>query len=58
MHLELGPAHGIRIADVRPGFVSTELLDGDPDGRCANDRLRDYLARSRIVSEILVRPTD
>ena len=29
--LELGAAHGIRITDVQPGFVSTELLDGDPD---------------------------
>ena len=30
MHLELGAAHGVRITDVQPGFVSTELLDGDP----------------------------
>ncbi|MBT8488328.1 MAG: SDR family oxidoreductase [Gemmatimonadetes bacterium] len=31
LHLELGNAHGIRVTDVQPGFVSTELLDHDPD---------------------------
>ena len=30
MHLELGSAHGIRVTDIQPGMVSTELLDGDP----------------------------
>jgi len=40
MHLELGAAHGIRVTDVQPGFVSTELLDGlpDPEVRAAWDR--------------------
>jgi NADP-dependent 3-hydroxy acid dehydrogenase YdfG len=31
MHLELGAAHGIRVTDVQPGFVSTELMDTVPD---------------------------
>ena len=31
LHLELGSAHGIRVTDIQPGFVSTELLDGDPE---------------------------
>jgi NADP-dependent 3-hydroxy acid dehydrogenase YdfG len=31
MHLELGAAHGIRVTDIQPGFVSTELLDSLPD---------------------------
>ena len=30
MHLELGAAHGIRVTDIQPGFVSTELLDSLP----------------------------
>lgn len=30
MHLELGAAHGIRVTDIQPGLVSTELLDGSP----------------------------
>lgn len=31
MHLELGSTHGIRVTDIQPGFVSTELLDALPD---------------------------
>ena len=31
MHLELGAEHGIRITDIQPGFVSTELMDTVPD---------------------------
>jgi len=27
LHLELGATHGIRVTDIQPGFVSTELLD-------------------------------
>jgi NADP-dependent 3-hydroxy acid dehydrogenase YdfG len=27
MHLELGAKHGIRVTDVQPGFVSTELME-------------------------------
>jgi len=31
LHLELGHTHGIRVTDIQPGLVATELLDGDPD---------------------------
>lgn len=31
LHLELGNAHGIRVTDIQPGFVSTELLDHDAE---------------------------
>jgi NADP-dependent 3-hydroxy acid dehydrogenase YdfG len=31
MHLELGAAHGIRVTDIQPGFVATELMDTVPD---------------------------
>ena len=31
LHLELGNAHGIRVTDIQPGVVATELLDDDPD---------------------------
>lgn len=37
MHLELGAAHGIRVTDVQPGYVSTELLDAAPDTKEAWD---------------------
>lgn len=31
LHLELGNAHGIRVSDIQPGYVSTELLDDQPE---------------------------
>ena len=31
LHLELGAAHGIRITDIQPGYVDTELLSDQPD---------------------------
>ena len=31
LHLELGSDHGIRVTDIQPGYVSTELLDDDPE---------------------------
>ncbi len=31
LHLELGQKHGIRVTDIQPGYVSTELLDTVPD---------------------------
>lgn len=31
LHLELGAEHGIRVTDVQPGVVRTELLDHIPD---------------------------
>lgn len=30
LHLELGNAHGIRVTDIQPGYVSTELLSDQP----------------------------
>jgi NADP-dependent 3-hydroxy acid dehydrogenase YdfG len=32
MQLELSAAHGIRVTDVQPGVVETELMDHIPDG--------------------------
>ena len=37
MHLELGSAHGIRVTDIQPGYVETELLDADPKTKEAFD---------------------
>lgn len=37
LHLELGNAHGIRITDIQPGYVSTELLADDPGTSAAWD---------------------
>ena len=31
LHLELGAAHGIRVTDIQPGYVSTDLLSDQPD---------------------------
>ena len=31
LHLELGAAHGIRVTDIQPGYVSTDLLADQPD---------------------------
>lgn len=31
MHLELGAEHGIRVTDIQPGYVDTELLADQPD---------------------------
>jgi NADP-dependent 3-hydroxy acid dehydrogenase YdfG len=30
LHLELGNAHGIRVTDIQPGYVETDLLSDDP----------------------------
>lgn len=37
LHLELGNAHGIRVTDIQPGFVSTEILADDDSTREAWD---------------------
>ena len=37
LHLELGNAHGIRVTDIQPGYVSTELLHDQPDTKSAWD---------------------
>jgi hypothetical protein len=40
LHLELGAKHGIRVTDIQPGFVSTELLD-----TVANEAMREGWAK-------------
>ncbi len=37
LHLELGNAHGIRVTDIQPGYVSTELLLDQPETLAAWD---------------------
>ncbi len=37
LHLELGNAHGIRVTDVQPGYVATELLSDQPGTQQAWD---------------------
>ena len=37
LHLELGHAHGIRVTDIQPGYVDTELLTGQPETKAAWD---------------------
>ncbi|MEM7415436.1 MAG: SDR family oxidoreductase [Gemmatimonadota bacterium] len=37
LHLELGSTHGIRVTDIQPGYVETELLSGDPETKSAWD---------------------
>ena len=35
LHLELGAAHGIRVTDIEPGYVSTDLLADQPETQAA-----------------------
>jgi NADP-dependent 3-hydroxy acid dehydrogenase YdfG len=37
LHLELGNAHGIRVTDIQPGYVATELIDDQPELKSAWD---------------------
>jgi NADP-dependent 3-hydroxy acid dehydrogenase YdfG len=37
LHLELGNAHGIRVTDIQPGYVATELIDDQPELKAAWD---------------------
>jgi NADP-dependent 3-hydroxy acid dehydrogenase YdfG len=37
LHLELGNAHGIRVTDIQPGYVETELLHDQPETNAAWD---------------------
>jgi len=37
LHLELGNAHGIRVTDIQPGYVTTELIDDQPELKDAWD---------------------
>ena len=55
MHLELGAAHGIRITDVQPGFVATELLDGVPDAETRAAFERAWEGRRTLEPEDVAR---
>lgn len=56
LHLELGAAHGIRITDVQPGYVSTELLSDQPDTAAAwDDAWKD---RRTLQSEDIARAVE
>lgn len=37
LHLELGSEHGIRVTDIQPGYVATELIDEQPELKTAWD---------------------
>ena len=37
LHLELGSEHGIRVTDIQPGYVATELIDAQPELKSAWD---------------------
>ena len=53
MHLELGAAYGIRVTDVQPGMVSTELLDGDPETAAAWEKA--WSGKRRLEPEDVAR---
>ncbi len=53
MHLELGSAHGIRVTDIQPGYVATELLDDDPDVKATWDEA--WSGRRTLESEDVAR---
>ena len=53
LHLELGNAHGIRVTDIQPGYVATELLWGDPETSAAWDQA--WEGRRTLQSEDIAR---
>jgi len=55
MHLELGSKHGIRITDIQPGFVSTELLDTLPDPALKDAFLEAWKDRRTLQPEDIAR---
>jgi len=53
LHLELGNAHGIRVTDIQPGYVATELLWDDPETSAAWDQA--WEGRRTLQSEDIAR---
>ncbi len=55
LHLELGAVHGIRVTDVQPGFVATELLDTVPDPDLRRAWLENWGERRPLQPEDVAR---
>ena len=55
MHLELGASHGIRVTDVQPGFVATDLLEGVPDAETRAAWERAWAERRTLQPEDVAR---
>jgi len=55
MHLELGSSHGIRVTDIQPGFVSTELLDTLPDPELREAFEKAWEGRRQLQPEDIAR---
>jgi NADP-dependent 3-hydroxy acid dehydrogenase YdfG len=57
MHLELGAKHGIRVTDIQPGFVSTELMDTVPDPELKKNWDEAWKGRRTLQPEDVARAT-
>ena len=57
MHLELGAKHGIRVTDIQPGFVSTELMDTVPDPKLKKSWDEAWKGRRTLQPEDVARAT-
>lgn len=53
LHLELGHAHGIRVTDIQPGYVETELLTHQPETKAAWDE--SWVGKRTLQSEDIAR---
>ena len=53
LHLELGSKYGIRITDIQPGFVSTELFDTVPDGPFREDWEKAWEGKRTLQPEVV-----
>ena len=56
LHLELGHAHGIRVTDIQPGYVSTELLSDQPETLVAWDEA--WSGRRTLQAEDVARAVE
>lgn len=56
LHLELGSAHGIRVTDIQPGYVSTDLLSDQPDTLAAWDEA--WSGRRTLQAEDIARAVE
>ena len=56
LHLELGNAHGIRVTDIQPGYVATELIDDQPELRAAWDEA--WAGRRTLQAEDVARAVE